>query len=251
MSLTCKFCSVGVGSEDGYSSHLKLVHDIKKNIHLILEEAVKNNGAKETAVIEEIVIDDDDDIEDEVNEKVSVSEETFDIKIENQISDFVQDLFKDLNVMINGILPDDLDANDIKEETKETKESKEIAGCFADLRSFVENIEIPSDFTLEEFLTNGSSKTEISVSKKPSTTNKKPPIIEQQIMIPTPKSGQTLLLCPVEKCSFFLTKQEFKDTETAPAAKHLKEKHKIKATDMVGGKLAKWQKIKGERLNKK
>lgn len=220
-----------------------------KNISLILGEAVKNTPGAKEVVIEEIVIDDDDDIEDEVKEKVSVSKETFDIKIENQISDFVQDLFKDLNVMINGILPDDLDVKDIKEETKETKESREIAGCFADLRSFVENIEIPSDFTLEEFLTNGKSKTELSVSKKPSTKNNKPPIIEQQSMIPKPEPGKTLLLCPVEKCSFYVTKQEYKDW-TEDAAKHLKDNHKVKPTDMVGGKF-KFQKIKGERLNKK
>ena len=39
------------------------------------------------------------------------------------ISDFVQGLFKDLNVMIDGILPEDLDVKDIKEEAKEIKDS--------------------------------------------------------------------------------------------------------------------------------
>ena len=66
-------------------------------------------------------------------------------------------------------------------------------------------------------------------------------------MIPKPEPGQTLLLCPVEKCSFYVTKQEFKN---GTAAEHLKVNHKIKATDMVDGKF-KFQKIKGERLNKK
>ena len=150
--LTCEFCGADVGSEDGYRSHLKLVHNLMKNIPLFIARAVKKTSeVKKT--IEEITIDDDDDIEDEV----PVSEETIDIKIENQISDFVQDLFKDLNVMIDGILPEDLDVKDIKEEVKETNYSQEISSCFDELRSFVENLEIPSDFSLEEFLTNDKS----------------------------------------------------------------------------------------------
>ena len=134
-----------------------------KNIPLILGRAVKKTSDVKEA-IEEIIIDDDDDddIEQEVKDKVPDSEDTFDIKIENQISDFVQDLFKDLNVMIDGILPEDLDVKDIKEEAKGTKDSQEISSCFDDLRSFVENLEIPSDFTLDEFLTN--DKTELDSS---------------------------------------------------------------------------------------
>ena len=155
--LTCEFCGADVGSEDGYRSHLKLVHNLMKNIPLFIARAVKKTSEVKKTIEEITIDDDDDDIEDQVEDKVSVSEETSDIKIENQISDFVQDLFKDLNVMIDGILPEDLDVKDIKEEVKETNYSQEISSCFDELRSFVENLEIPSDFSLEEFLTNDKS----------------------------------------------------------------------------------------------
>ena len=251
--LTCEFCGADVGSEDGYRSHLKLVHNLMKNIPLILGRAVKKTPEVSEAIEEIIIDDDDDDIEDQVEDKDC--EENFAIKIENQISSFVQDLFKNLNVMIDGILPEDLDVKDTKEEAKETKESQEISSCFDDLRSFVENLEIPSDFTLEEFLTN--DKSEKAEFAPPSTfknqtkitTNNKTPVIEQKsVLSPKPKSGLTLYLCPVDECSFKVTREGF---ENGTAAKHLKNIHKVKATDMEEKGKFKFQKIKGERLNKK
>ena len=225
-----------------------------KNIPLILGRAVKKTSDVKEA-IEEIIIDDDDiAIEQEVKDKVPDSEDTFDIKIENQISDFVQDLFKDLNVMIDGILPEDLDVKDIKEEAKEkeTENYQEISSCFDDLRSFVENLEIPSDFTLEEILRNDKSvKPELysSPPTKNMNTNIKPQMIEQKSgPSPKPKTGLTLYLCPVDKCSFKVTREGF---ENGTAAKHLKDIHKVKATDMVEKGKFKFQKIKGERAIKK
>ena len=253
--LTCEFCGADFGSEDGYRDHLKLVHSFTKDIPLFIVRAVKKTSVAKEAIEEITIDDDDDDIEDQVEDKVPVSEETFDFKIESQISDFVQGLFKDLNVMIDGILPDDLDVKDIKEEAKETKECQEISSCFDDLRSFVEKLEIPSDFSLEEFLTNDKSvkaeknSSPPSSSKNSNTTNIKPQMIEQKSgPSPKPKTGLTLYLCPVDKCSFKVTREGF---ENGMAAKHLKDIHKVKATDMVEKGKFKFQKIKGERTNKK
>ena len=161
-------------------------------------------------------------------------------QIENQVSDFVQELFKDLNVKIDGFLPEDYDVKDNNEDITETKILGELSSCFDDLKSFVGNLEIPSDFA--EFFSNSYDKTEVDSAPPSSSTNQ-----TDKRVIPKPEPGQTLYLCQVEKCSFYATKDGYKN---GTAAKHLKEAHKIKGTDMVGGKF-KFQKIKGERLNKK
>ena len=65
---------------------------------------------------------------------------------------------------------------------------------------------------------------------------------------PKPKAGLTFYLCPVDECSFKVTREGF---ENGTAAKHLKDIHKVKATDMVEKGKFKFQKIKGERAIKK
>ena len=240
--LTCEFCGEDVVSEDDYCHHLKLAHNFTKDIPLILGRAVKKIAKPEDQQeIEEIIIDDDEDMEDEVINNVSVYEENIDKEqIENQISDFVQEMFKDLNVMIDGFLPEDFDVKDNNEDITKTKVLGDISSCFDDLKSFVGNLEIPSDFA--EFFSNSYDKTEFDSATPSSSTNQ-----TDKRVIPKPEPGQTLYLCQVEKCSFYATKDGYKN---GTAAKHLKEAHKIKGTDMVGGKF-KFQKIKGERLNKK
>ena len=241
--LTCEFCGEDVVSEDDYCNHLKLAHNFTKDIPLILGRAVKKiTTTEDQQEIEEIIIDDEEDMEDEViDSKVTVSKEIIDKEqIENQLSDFVQESFKDLNVIMDGFLPEDYDFKDNKEDIKETKVSGEISSCFDDLKSFVENLEIPSNFT--ELFSNDYDKTEVDLAPPSSSSNQ-----TDKRVIPKPGPGQTLYLCQVKKCSFYVTKDGYKN---GSAAKHLKEDHKIKGTDMVGGKF-KFQKIKGERLNKK
>ena len=120
----------------------------------------------------------------------------------------------------------DYNVKDNKEDIKETKSLGEILSCFDDLKSFVENLEIPYNFTV--FFTNDYDKTEIESALPSSSTNQ-----TDKRVIPKPEPGQTLYLCQVEKCSFYATKDGYKN---GTAAKHLKEAHKIKGTDMVGGK---------------
>ena len=248
--LTCEFCRADVASGDDYRNHLKLVHNLMKNIPAILDRAVQKITKPEAkVVIEEIVLDDDEDIEEEAGGNETFSDLTVDMKIENQISDFVQDLFKDLNIMIDGILPEDVDLGDIKEEIKETEVSNEISSCFDDLKSFVENLEIPADFEFEKELGHNS---EIAQSQKePSnflnSTEIKSSKIEKKSAFPKPEPGQTLFCCQVANCSFYTTKAEFR---SGTAARHLKEDHNVKPAHMAGGKY-KFHKIKGERLSKK
>ena len=73
--LTCEFCGEDVVSEDDYCNHLKLAHNFTKDIPLILGRAVKKIAKPEDQQeIEEIIIDDDEDMEDEVFNNVSVYE---------------------------------------------------------------------------------------------------------------------------------------------------------------------------------
>ena len=55
--MTCEFCGEEVVSEEDYSDHLKLAHNLMKNIPLILERAVnKMARSKGKETIEEIVL---------------------------------------------------------------------------------------------------------------------------------------------------------------------------------------------------
>ena len=89
----------------------------------------------------------------------------------------------------------DYNVKDNKEDIKETKSLGEILSCFDDLKSFVGNLEIPSDFA--EFFSNGYDKTEVDSAPPSSSTNQ-----TDKRVIPKPEPGQTLYLCQVEKCSF-------------------------------------------------
>ena len=83
------------------------------------------------------------------------------------------------------------------------------------------------------------------ISKKKENVSVKDSPNSKEKVLPKPKPGQTLFLCPLDKCDFFTTKEGFKN---GLAAKHLREIHKLTAADMtVPGKF-KFQKLKGEKV---
>ena len=125
----CEFCKEEVVSLDDYSNHLIIVHNLKASlISNIVERALK--PANNQPEIEEIVIDDDDDEDDAFDaEEPQVDEELF------EIDTFVSGLFKDLNLLVDGILPEDFN-EDIVHQTKndDFQLPQDLADCFTDLQ---------------------------------------------------------------------------------------------------------------------
>ena len=198
---------------DDYSNHLIIVHNLKASlISNIVERALK--PAKNQPEIEEIVIDDDDDEEDAFDaEEPQVDEELF------EIDTFVSGLFKDLNLLVDGILPEDFN-EDIVHQTKndDFQLPQDLADCFTDLRDFVEKMgdEESKSLNLEgshvgKILYNNNIKTEDDASPKP----------------------KTIFLCPKDNCGFFTTKKGFRDLT---AANHFTKVHKLTLADFSSGK---------------
>ena len=106
---------------------------------------IKANFEKNVeATIEEITIDDDDDGK-ELNENIKVSESN----IQKQMEDAVDFIFKDLKIMIDGILPSISENIEGKEDLKtDFKVPDDISKCFDDLRKVISTMEIPQTLFL-------------------------------------------------------------------------------------------------------
>ena len=207
----CEFCKEEVVSLDDYSNHLIIVHNLKASlISNIVERALK--PANNQPEIEEIVIDDDDDEDDAFDaEEPQVDEELF------EIDTFVSGLFKDLNLLVDGILPEKFN-EDIVHQTKndDFQLPQDLADCFTDLRDFVEKM---GDEESKSLNLEGSQVGKILYNIK-----------TEDNASPKPK---TIFLCPKDNCGFFTTKKGFRDLT---AANHFTKVHKLTLADFSSGK---------------
>ena len=207
----CEFCKEEVVSLDDYSNHLIIVHNLKASlISNIVERALK--PANNQPEIEEIVIDDDDDEDDAFDaEEPQVDEELF------EIDTFVSGLFKDLNLLVDGILPEDFN-EDIVHQTKndDFQLPQDLADCFTDLRDFVEKM---GDEESKSLNLEGSQVGKILYNIK-----------TEDNASPKPK---TIFLCPKDNCGFFTTKKGFRDLT---AANHFTKVHNLTLAEISSGK---------------
>jgi len=246
-SLKCEFDEAEMANEEDYENHLRIVHEMTKSTEdLILRAKEKSKANFEKNVdpaIEEITIDDDDDGDTdgkELNENIRVSESN----IQKQMEDAVDFLFKDLKIMIDGILPSINENIEGKEDLKtDFKVPDDISKCFDDLRKVISTIEIPQTLfsSTNVSMTDNIQKSEEQVSVK---TPEVPKIQPKPV---TPQPGQTLFLCPVDNCDFYTTRAGF---ENKIAANHLIKDHKVTPADMTPGKY-KFKKVKGEKVKSK
>ena len=196
---------------NGLENHLIIVHNLKRSlISNIVERALK--PANNQPEIEEIVIDDDDDEDDAFDaEEPQVDEELF------EIDTFVSGLFKDLNLLLDGIFPEDFN-EDIVHQTKndDFQLPQDLADCFTDLRDFVEKM---GDEESKSLNLEGSQVGKILYNIK-----------TEDNASPKPK---TIFLCPKDNCGFFTTKKGFRDLT---AANHFTKVHKLTLADFSSGK---------------
>ena len=256
----CEFCGDEIINAEDYSNHLMIVHNMMKSIDQIVERLNKpiNNTQGSDDEIEIIELNDDDDDEDNIPREMSSSRNDIDNQLEIQklMEETAREMFKDLHLMLDGILPDITDEE--KQEIENLKDIKieipsELTDCFDELSSIVNNFEIPKDYFQQKLSSISLENDDIS-KKAPKTlstpkslnsnpeqeensTNKKIPKI-------VPKPGQTLYFCPFDKCDFYTTKKGFHDKT---AALHLTKDHKITPEKFCPGKY-KFQKLKGEKI---
>ena len=359
--MTCEFCKDEIISIDDYSNHLILVHDVRqKNISDFLTRAAKHVqvDGNRSINIEEIILGDDDGAEESKNatNRNPGQAGKHPTIVRGKINDYVDDLFHNLSIIVDGILPEGFDNNCNGQEEEEMLIPENLSKCFQELREYVDSLEVPPILNListsliedvggkvddadgsivskqsaqvqvdktpqstdigpsidlqvqveedndmqtehaslkspgniptdEIFANSRSISLDVNVLKNPASAppkelpkfrlvksilpedpqNHKENVIFKESVIskkkenvsvkdspnskekvlPKPKPGQTLFLCPLDKCDFFTTKEGFKN---GLAAKHLREIHKLTAADMtVPGKF-KFQKLKGEKV---
>lgn len=249
--LRCEYCDEKVSYGDNYENHLITIHGLRKGVQEIMSRALERikNLESQPKVIEEITLDDSDD-EDVVENHAAKSKAILPIKlekleasIEKSLDESIKNMFSNLNLIIDGMLPEeetkdqsnDVDCDDMAELPEE------IAVCFDELRSIADEIDFSNIFkTMEKKDANEKKVADQIVEAK----SQEKVVKRNKPLGPRPKPGQTLFLCPVNGCSFYTTKEGFKNKE---AASHLSNDHKVTLKDMVPGKY-KFDKIKGEKL---
>merc|ERR1719228_2354954 len=105
----CEFCGDEIINAEDYSNHLMIVHNMMKSIDQIVERLNKpiNNTQGDGDEIEIIELNDDDD-EDNIPQEMSSPANDIDNQLEIQklMEETAREMFKDLNLMLDGILPD-------------------------------------------------------------------------------------------------------------------------------------------------
>ena len=147
--MTCEFCKDEIISIDDYSNHLILVHDVRqKNISDFLTRAAKQVQVDESRSlnIEEIVLGDDDGAEESeytTNRNPGQAGKHRNI-VGGKINEYVNDLFHNLSIIVDGILPEGFDNNcNGLEEEEEIVIPENLSNCFQELREYVDSLEVP------------------------------------------------------------------------------------------------------------
>ena len=140
--MTCEFCKDEIISIDDYSNHLILVHDVRqKNISDFLTRAAKQVQVDESRSlnIEEIILGDDDGAEESEYTTNRDQEQA-----RGKINEYVNDLFLNLSIIVDGILPEGFDNNcNGLEEEEEIVIPENLSNCFQELREYVDSLEVP------------------------------------------------------------------------------------------------------------
>jgi len=251
----CEFCGDEVLNAEDYSNHLTITHNMKKGLDQIVERLNNSVNSKQTSEDEIEIIELDD--EDDNSITLEMSSAANNIETQKLMEETAREMFKELHLMLDGILPETTEEE--KKEIENLKDIKveiptELTDCFNELKMIVDNIQIPKDYFQQKTAhQNNISKSELKTTQSLSlpktsdsnlqnnehlSSSKAPNIV--------PKPGQTLFLCPFEKCDFYTTKKGFKDRS---AANHFSKDHKVKPSDITPGTgKYQWKKLKGEKV---
>jgi len=152
--LKCDMCSESVNYGDDYIAHLRIVHQINKNIPFFLEKALatikgeKRGKVSDVVNLEEEVDDTDErDADGDSETERFVLDEATKSNIEKTIEKTMDDLFKDIKLMVEGKMPLEVDEN--SEEALEDEDpyaaDEKIWQSFENLKEIVNNMEFPPE----------------------------------------------------------------------------------------------------------
>jgi len=152
--LKCDMCSESVNYGDDYIAHLRIVHQINKNIPFFLEKALatikgeKRGKVSDVVNLEEEVDDTDErDADGDSETERFVLDEATKSNIEKTIETTMDDLFKDIKLMVEGKMPLEVDEN--SEEALEDEDpyaaDEKIWQSFENLKEIVNNMEFPPE----------------------------------------------------------------------------------------------------------
>jgi len=163
--LKCAMCKESVNYGDDYITHLQLAHSVTQNIPFFLDKALKVKNEKRKKPAEDIVtLEEDVSYPEAPMEKSDYQENDADDepielddatkkRIEKTVEATMDELFKDLKLMIEGKLPIDSneDANSLGEEEMDPYAAdQKIWQSFEDLKNKISTLEFPPEI-LQQF----------------------------------------------------------------------------------------------------
>eukprot|EP00092_Neocalanus_flemingeri_P007178 GFUD01007756.1.p1 GENE.GFUD01007756.1~~GFUD01007756.1.p1 ORF type:complete len:347 (+),score=127.83 GFUD01007756.1:63-1103(+) len=147
--LKCDMCNESVNYGDDYIAHLQFAHQIVKNIPFFMDKALKTiKGEKRKIADDDVVTIEEEDVEDSIEGGV---DSTFELdpatksNIERTVENTMDDLFKDIKLMVEGKIPLDVDENssDTQEDEDPYAADEKIWQSFENLKQIVNNMEFP------------------------------------------------------------------------------------------------------------
>jgi len=164
--LKCDMCSESVNYGDDYIAHLRIVHQINKNIPFFLEKALATiKGEKRKGKVSDVVTleeeEDDTNVRtDDADERDTdgdsqterfVLDEATKSNIEKAVERTMDDLFKDIKLMVEGKMPLEVDENseEVLEDEDPYAADEKIWQSFENLKEIVNNMEFPPELIRE------------------------------------------------------------------------------------------------------
>jgi len=179
--LKCDMCSESVNYGDDYIAHLRIVHQINKNIPFFLEKALATiKGEKRKGKVSDVVTleeeEDDTNVRtDDADERDTdgdsqterfVLDEATKSNIEKAVERTMDDLFKDIKLMVEGKMPLEVDENseEVLEDEDPYAADEKIWQSFENLKEIVNNMEFPPEL-IRELSSSRSVSTEVTNNK--------------------------------------------------------------------------------------
>lgn len=213
--MVCLYCNEMFDISEDYKNHLRLEHNLSKNLDQCVQLAMKNAGMPvipviKNEVVEEVTIDDDSDIE--------ITNEETDTKEESGLTEDAQEKIRDIAMSTSRKLFEKLrnmadeDAGSREEKYVDVEETendafysdKSLSSFFDRMRSKIKKIDFSE--VVEHLVSSNDTKV-IEYPKIAVTNNIKEDIIKPEKSL----SCQTLFFCPLQGCAFSTTKEKIQN----------------------------------------
>ena len=110
--LKCDMCNEPVNYGDDYVAHLQFAHQISKNIPFFMEKALKAIKGEKRKIEDVVTLEEEDDISYTGDREMgsnyecsSVIDPAIKANIEKTVERTMDDLFKDIKLMVEGKMP--------------------------------------------------------------------------------------------------------------------------------------------------